>query len=81
MPQYGSYLSQATINNMGNDPLQDTPFDDVLEGSRPPSTTKKGATRTKLDNLSSDVQVTLHRAWLSMSCDPIINIGQNKQGS
>lgn len=80
MSQYGSFLSQSTLNNQDIDHVQDTPSGNVPEGSTPATTSKKGATHSKLANFSCDEDIKLCRAWLSVSCDPIINTGHKKLG-
>jgi hypothetical protein len=50
------------------------------EGSAPAPLAKKGGQRTKLANFSSEEDMRVCHAWLGVSCDPIVNTGQKRQG-
>jgi hypothetical protein len=79
MSQYGSFLSQIDEQSMGT---QHSEFqvDGQAEGSRTPAVPKKTSQRTKLANFTADEDSRVCHAWLVVSCDPIINTGQKRQG-
>jgi hypothetical protein len=79
MSQYGSFLSQIDEKPMGTQQYE-FPVDTHAEGSRTPSVPKKPNQRTKLANFTSDEDTRVCHAWLAVSCDPIINTGQKRQG-
>jgi hypothetical protein len=56
------------------------PVDGQAEGSRTPAVPKKTTQRTKLANFTTDEDTRVCHAWLAVSCDPIINTGQKRQG-
>jgi hypothetical protein len=41
---------------------------------------KKPPQRTKLANFTSEEDMRVCQAWLAVSCDPIVNTGQKRQG-
>ena len=79
MSQYGSFLSQIDELPMGTQ-HSEFPVDGQPEGSRTPAVTKKPTQRTKLANFTAEEDTRVCHAWLAVSCDPIINTGQKRQG-
>jgi hypothetical protein len=41
---------------------------------------KKAPQRTKLANFTSEEDMRVCQAWLDVSCDPIVNTGEKRQG-
>ena len=56
------------------------PVDGHTEGSTPLVVPKKPNQRIKLANFNADEDTRVCHAWLAVSCDPIINTGQKRQG-
>ena len=79
MSQYGSFLSQIDEQPIGTQ-HSEFPVDGQPEGSRTPAVTKKPTQRTKLANFTAEEDTRVCHAWLAVSCDPIINTGQKRQG-
>jgi hypothetical protein len=79
MSQYGSFLSQIDEQPVGSQHFQ-LLVDGHAEGSTPPAVPKKLNQRTKLANFTVDEDIRVCHAWLAVSCDPIINTGQKRQG-
>jgi hypothetical protein len=79
MSQYGSFLSQIDEQPMGTQ-HSEFPVDGQAEGSRTPAVPKKPTQRTKLANFTTDEDTRVCHAWLAVSCNPIINTGQKRQG-
>jgi hypothetical protein len=79
MAQYGSFLSQQVDQHVGSQQFG-LPPDGHAEGSTPPPVAKKANQRTKLVNFTADEDMRVCHAWLAISCDPIINTGQKRQG-
>lgn len=81
MPKYGSFLSQADLDNLDPDHFgNNLQLDGNAEGSTPPSSVKKATQPTKLANFFSEDDMRLCHAWLAVSCDPIVSTGQKRQG-
>jgi hypothetical protein len=80
MAQYGTFLSKedgTQFQNIGFAPPQpDIPAQGLA--AAPP--VKKGGQRTKLANFTSEEDMRVCYAWLVVSCDPIVNTGQKRQG-
>eukprot|EP00267_Zea_mays_P056611 XP_023156647.1 glutathione S-transferase T3-like [Zea mays] len=79
MSQYGSFLSQIDEQPIGTQ-YSEFPVDGQPEGSRTPAVTKTPTQRTKLANFTAEEDTRVCHAWLAVSCDPIINTGQKRQG-
>jgi hypothetical protein len=80
MAQYDSFLSEedgTQFQNIGFAPPQP---DIPTQGSAPAPPVKKGGQRTKLANFTSEEDMWVCHAWLVVSCDPIVNTGQKRQG-
>ena len=71
MPKYGSFLSQADLDNLDPDHFgNNLQLDGNAEGSTPPSSVKKATQPTKLANFFSEDDMRLCHAWLAVSCKP-----------
>jgi hypothetical protein len=79
MSQYGSFLSQIDEQPVGTQHFE-LPVDAHTEGSRTPVVPKKPNQQTKLANFTAGEDTRVCHAWLAVSCDPIINTGQKRQG-
>jgi hypothetical protein len=80
MAQYGSFLSEedgTQFQNIGFAPPQP---DIPAQGSPHAPLVKKGGQRTKLANFTSEEDTRVCHAWLAVSCDLIVNTGQERQG-
>jgi hypothetical protein len=79
MAQYGSLLSEeygTQFQNIGFAP----PQPDIPAQGSAPAPPVKGGQHTKLANFTFEEDMRVCRAWLDVSCDPIVNTGQKRQG-
>jgi hypothetical protein len=79
MAQYGSFLSEEDGTQFQNIAFASQP-DIPAQGSPPAPPVKKAPQRTKLANFTSEEDMRVCQAWLAVSCDPIVNTGQKRQG-
>jgi hypothetical protein len=74
-----SYPRMIYGTQFDNTPLPPPP-DIPAQASPAPSPVKKPPQHTKLANFTSEDDMRVCQAWLVVSCDPIVNTGQKRQG-
>ena len=79
MAQYGSFLSEDDGTQFQNTAFAPPP-EIPAQGSPAAPPVKKAPQRTKLANFTSEEDMRVCQAWLAVSCDPIVNTGQKRQG-